>query len=155
MRIAALGHLGSIGLGSMTQAEIDQANQQLEKLQIAMSRPNDIVDQARRTGLDESFVTAISSTRAALFGRLQELADQIPSLSSQGLQTWLSRARGLESDIGVFETQLTGQVPAEQRDQTTRVVLWTLGGLAFAGGVLWVANWVSKTWWVGKKRRRR
>ena len=147
MRIAALGN---IGLGSITQAEVDQANTQLERLQIAMSRPNQIVDDARRQGLDEEFITAVSSTRSALFGRLQELAEQVPSLSSQGLDVWLSRARGLESDIQRFETQLTGKLPKEKREQTQRVILWTLGGLAFAGGVLWAANWVSKTWWVGR-----
>lgn len=148
MRIAALGSLGRIGIGSLTQDQVDQANGMLERLQQALSRPTQIVDDARRTGLDDAFTQAIASTRGALFGRLQELSEQIPSLSAQNLDIWLSRARGLESDISRFEQQLTGQLPAERRSRTFRTVGLTIAGVAGVSFVLWAAYRASKTWWV-------
>ena len=46
MRIAALGN---IGIGQISQAQVDQANAMLERLQIAMSRPKILLVDDSRT----------------------------------------------------------------------------------------------------------
>lgn len=148
------------GLGSLSLAQMDQANDKVSELGARLDRQFLIVDRARGAGFDSAIVQDALAQYHRIFADLGDLTREIPSMDPGAFPEWLARVQGVEQQVFAFEQATMDVLPQGVESRNAKLVIATVGavGVAAIAAYAWWAyttpgSILSKRGW--RKRRRR
>ncbi len=137
MRVAALGHLG---LGSLTQAEVQKANSWIETLSAKITEQHQIIGEAQAQGFTPAQLRDLKVAQQGLLQRLQELQVETGNLESARFADWIARARNLGEAIDGQRVELQRRLSASSPRSMGRIVAYTVVAVGGVAGLFWLVN---------------
>lgn len=142
------------GLGAVSEEQITQSNAMIDRLTQRLARQFGIIRDARGAGFDSDVIVDANAEYERLTSQLTGFFATAPDggLSAQAFDEWITRLRGLESQVAVFEQTTTQRLGRAAPQRTAKIVISTAGAVGAAALVAALVWYFSRPGYVLAKR---